>query len=132
VLGYGKGRFWRTAELVARHSEAQTGCPVTFTYSRREARRLIQSHGFRVTDLFVAHIFPYRIADYVQYRYVKAWPWSWLPQGVVPMGDKRHPPVQAADVTASVTCKYALDQILVGVFVDAFTREKLGGTQSTG
>jgi len=80
VLGYGKGQFWRTAELVARNSEAQSGCPVTYTYSRREARRLLESHGFRVTDLFVDHIFPYRVADYVQYRYVKAWPWSWLPQ----------------------------------------------------
>jgi 2-polyprenyl-3-methyl-5-hydroxy-6-metoxy-1,4-benzoquinol methylase len=82
VLGYGRGRFWRTAELVARHSEAQTGCPVTYTYSRRTARRLVESSGFRVTDLFVDHIFPYRIADYVQYRYVKAWPWNWLPQPV--------------------------------------------------
>jgi len=80
VLGYGRGQFWRTAELVARHSEAQTGCPVTYTYSRREARRLVESRGFRVSDLFVDHIFPYRIADYVQYRYLKAWPWSWLPQ----------------------------------------------------
>ena len=79
VLGYGKGRFWRTAELVARNSEAQSGCPVTYTYSRGEARRLLESSGFRVTDLLVDHIFPYRIADYVQYRYVKAWPWSWLP-----------------------------------------------------
>ncbi|MFZ3211894.1 MAG: class I SAM-dependent methyltransferase [Terriglobales bacterium] len=80
VLGYGRGQFWRTAELVARNSEAQSGCPVTYTYSRREARRLVESRGFRVTDLFVDHIFPYRIADYVQYRYVKAWPWSCLPQ----------------------------------------------------
>jgi SAM-dependent methyltransferase len=80
VLGYGKGQFWRTAELVARNSEAQTGCPVTYTYSRPQARRLVESRGFRVTGLFVDHIFPYRIADYVQYRYVKAWPWSWMPQ----------------------------------------------------
>lgn len=80
VLGYGKGQFWRTAELVARNSEAQTGCPVTYTYSRREARRLIESCGFCVTDLFVDHIFPYRIANYVQYHYVKAWPWNWTPQ----------------------------------------------------
>ncbi|MGC2322094.1 MAG: methyltransferase domain-containing protein [Terriglobales bacterium] len=80
VLGYGKGQFWSTAELVARNSEAQTGCPVTYTYSRSQARRLVESRGFRVTGLFVDHIFPYRITDYVQYRYVKAWPWSWMPQ----------------------------------------------------
>jgi len=89
VLGYGRARFWRTAELVARHSEAQTGCPVTYTYSRREARRLVESRGFRVTDLFVDHIFPYRIADYVQYRYVRAWPWGWLPQPAFRWLEKR-------------------------------------------
>jgi SAM-dependent methyltransferase len=89
VLGYGRGQFWRTAELVARHSEAQTGCPVTYTYSRREARRLVESCGFRVSDLCVDHIFPYRIADYVQYRYVKAWPWRWLPQPALRWLEKR-------------------------------------------
>ncbi len=89
MLGYGKGRFWRTAELVARNSEAQTGCPVTYTYSRCEARQLVESRGFRVTDLFVDHIFPYRIADYVQYHYVKAWPWNWLPQPALRWLEKR-------------------------------------------
>ena len=67
----GRGRFWKTAELVATHSEAETGCPVTFTYTRREARELVERSGFRVRDLWVDHIFPYRIRDYVQYRYVK-------------------------------------------------------------
>lgn len=80
VLGYGKGRFWRLSELVARHSEAETGCPITYTYSRRQARHLLQARGFRVVDGFVDHIFPYRIADYVQYRYVKSWPWRWTPR----------------------------------------------------
>ena len=26
------------------------------------------------------HIFPYRIADYVQYRYIKVWYFRWMPQ----------------------------------------------------
>lgn len=89
VLGYGNGQFWRTPQLVARNSEAQTGCPVTYTYSRPQACRLLESCGFRVTDLFVDHIFPYRIADYIQYRYVKAWPWSWMPQAVFHWLEKR-------------------------------------------
>ena len=89
VLGYGKGQFWRTAELVARNSEAQTGCPVTYTYSRREAQLLVESHGFRVIGLFVDHIFPYRIADYVQYRYVETWPGSWLPKAAFRGLEKR-------------------------------------------
>jgi hypothetical protein len=27
----------------------------------------------------VDHIFPYRVKDYVQYRYVKEWPFALLP-----------------------------------------------------
>jgi 2-polyprenyl-3-methyl-5-hydroxy-6-metoxy-1,4-benzoquinol methylase len=79
VMGYGKGRFWRLQDLVAEHSEAQTGCPVTYTYTRDEGRRLIESSGFHLTDMFVDHIFPYRIPEYVKYQYVKSWPWNWSP-----------------------------------------------------
>jgi 2-polyprenyl-3-methyl-5-hydroxy-6-metoxy-1,4-benzoquinol methylase len=82
LMGYGKGKFWRLRELVAEHSEAQTGCPVTYTYTRRQARQLLESFGFQVKDVSVDHIFPYRIPDYVQYRYVKSWPWSWTPAPV--------------------------------------------------
>jgi 2-polyprenyl-3-methyl-5-hydroxy-6-metoxy-1,4-benzoquinol methylase len=82
LMGYGKGQFWRLEELVAEHSEAQTGCPVTYTYSREEGRGLIESSGFHMTDVFVDHIFPYRIQEYVKYEYVKDWPWSWTPSPV--------------------------------------------------
>jgi ubiquinone/menaquinone biosynthesis C-methylase UbiE len=79
LLGYGKGKFWRLKELVAEHSEAQTGCPVTYTYTREEGRQLIESSGFRATDIFVDHIFAYRIPEYVKYEYVKTWPLNWTP-----------------------------------------------------
>lgn len=77
------GAYSRLRETVARHSEAQTGCPVTYCYSRSEVRDLLGAHGFAVEDLWVDHIFPYRVADYVKYRYVKAFPFSWLPQGAM-------------------------------------------------
>jgi SAM-dependent methyltransferase len=80
LLTYGKGQFWRLAELVAQYSEAQTGCPVTYTFTKREIRDLLERHGFRVTEIWVDHIFPYRIPDYVQYRYVKVWYFRWMPQ----------------------------------------------------
>jgi 2-polyprenyl-3-methyl-5-hydroxy-6-metoxy-1,4-benzoquinol methylase len=80
LLTYGKGRFWDLERLVAENSEAQTGCPVTYTYSRRQGCELLARGGFRPTEVWVDHIFPYRVADYTQYRYVKAWPWSWMPQ----------------------------------------------------
>jgi len=79
VATEGKGKFWRLPDLVAKNSEAQTGCPVTYTYSRREGRDLLERHGFRVRDTKVDHIFAYRIQDYVQYRYVKESHFRWMP-----------------------------------------------------
>ena len=76
----GHGRFWRAEELIARYSEAQTGCPVTFTYTPREARALLEAHGLRVTEMWVDHIFPYRIRDYARYRYVRNWYFRLMPQ----------------------------------------------------
>jgi hypothetical protein len=55
---------------------------VTYAYSRRKARHLVESHGFRVSSMSVDHIFPYRIPDYVQYRYVKEWYFNRLPAPV--------------------------------------------------
>ncbi len=79
VMSRGKGRFWRLEELVARYSEAQTGCPVTHTYTRGQAQRWLAAGGFQVVRAEVDHIFPYRIADYVRYRYRKVWYFRWLP-----------------------------------------------------
>jgi SAM-dependent methyltransferase len=77
---YGKGQFWKLDRWIAEYSEAQTGCPVTYSYSRKAGRQLLQDHGFRVTREFVDHIFPYRIPDYVQYRYRKVWYFRWMPR----------------------------------------------------
>jgi ubiquinone/menaquinone biosynthesis C-methylase UbiE len=82
LLTEGKGQFWKLPELVAKNSEAQTGCPVTYTYTREEGRKLLEQHGFQAAEVKVEHIFPYRIADYVQYRYVKEWYFRWMPQPV--------------------------------------------------
>jgi 2-polyprenyl-3-methyl-5-hydroxy-6-metoxy-1,4-benzoquinol methylase len=76
----GKARFWKLADLVAKNSEAQTGCPITYMYSRRQGREMLERYGFRVRSVSVDHIFPYRIADYVQYRYVREWYLRWLPR----------------------------------------------------
>jgi 2-polyprenyl-3-methyl-5-hydroxy-6-metoxy-1,4-benzoquinol methylase len=76
---YGRGQFWKLGQLVARYSEAQTGCPITFTYTPGEARALLAEHGLRVSEMWVDHIFPYRIPDYTQYRYVRNWYFRWMP-----------------------------------------------------
>lgn len=80
VLRYGGGRFWNWRQIIARYSEAQTSCPVTYTYTKKELEAELESRGFRVTEIFVDHIFPYRIEDYVQYRYRKVWYFAWMPK----------------------------------------------------
>jgi 2-polyprenyl-3-methyl-5-hydroxy-6-metoxy-1,4-benzoquinol methylase len=82
VLKYGRGNFARTRDLIAEHSEAQTGSPVTYAYTKRELRAMLARHGFHVTEIFVDHIFPWRIRDYVEYRYVKSWYFRWIPNGL--------------------------------------------------
>lgn len=89
LLREGRGRFWALDELVAKNSEAQTGCPVTYSYSRREGRALLERHGFRVQEARVDHIFPYRIKDYVQYRYLKEPYFRYMPQGLFRALEKR-------------------------------------------
>jgi len=79
-LTEGRGQFWKLREIVARNAEAQTGCPIAYTYTRREGRELLERHGFKVTSVAVDHIFPYRIPDYVQYRYVREPYFAWMPQ----------------------------------------------------
>ena len=79
LMMYGKGRFWQLAEMVARHSEAETGCPVTYTYTKSELRELLERHGFHVKQMQSEHIFPYRIPDYIQYRYVREWYFRGMP-----------------------------------------------------
>lgn len=76
---YGRGAFWNLDRMIAEHSEAQQGCPVTYTYSKRQARTMIERTGMRIESLFVDHIFPWRIEDYIQYRYRKVWYFAVLP-----------------------------------------------------
>jgi len=80
LLTQGKGAFWRTKELVAKNSEAQTGCPITWTYSSKDIRRLLK--GFKITDILIDHIFPYKISDYVKYKYNKVWYFRFLPKSI--------------------------------------------------
>lgn len=54
--------------------EAQIGCPIANTYTEAEVEIMLESSGFRVTDITKTHIFPYRIEQYKNYEYVKE-PW---------------------------------------------------------
>jgi SAM-dependent methyltransferase len=79
LLKEAHGAWWRLDEAIARHSEAQTGCPVTYSYSRKQAAALLAGAGFVVRHASVEHIFQYRVADYVRYEYRKAFPFNLLP-----------------------------------------------------
>ena len=78
VMKYGWGPWRETFdEAIARHSEAQEGGPVLYTFTRQTARDLLR--GFKIEDIEVAHIFPWRVADYIEHRYVKEWYWRLMP-----------------------------------------------------
>lgn len=58
-------RPWLSIDrAIARQSEAQEGCPITRTYTKRSARRLMEDAGFEIESMRYAHVFPYRIRDY--------------------------------------------------------------------
>jgi len=77
---YGKWQFWKMDGYIARHSEAQTGCPVTYTYTKKSLKNLLK--GMRVRKAYYEHIFPYAIEAYKQYRYEKVWYFKMLPDRV--------------------------------------------------
>jgi SAM-dependent methyltransferase len=64
----------RADELIARNSEAQSGCPVTYSYTFGDARRLLK--GFEIIDMHKAHIFTWDIPSYKKYEYKKDRAWA--------------------------------------------------------
>jgi 2-polyprenyl-3-methyl-5-hydroxy-6-metoxy-1,4-benzoquinol methylase len=78
MLEQGKGAFWNIDRIIARNSEAESGCPVTYTYSKKTVRTILD--GMEIMDMWVDHIFPYKIHDYVRYRYKKEWYFALLPR----------------------------------------------------
>ena len=72
-------RFDQTEALIAKHSEAQTGCPVTYVYTKKSLAEYIEKQGFETKDVMVDHIFPYFIPDYVKYIYRREWYFAWIP-----------------------------------------------------
>lgn len=64
----------RIDELVAKNSEAQTGCPVTYTYTPDSITKLLQD--FRVLDISKAHIFTWDVEAYRRFEYKKDPVWA--------------------------------------------------------
>lgn len=58
-------------ESIAKYSEAQTGCPIAFTYTFDEIKSLLQPY-FKIENIWKDHIFPYDIEKYKNHEYVKS------------------------------------------------------------
>lgn len=75
---------WKNALIDAglEQPEAQSGCPIANTYSKSEIIDLCRKSGFKVTAIEQAHIFPFEVNAYKNYKYKKL-PWfESMPQNV--------------------------------------------------
>lgn len=62
------------------YAEAQLGCPVAFTYNKKELYELFD--GFEILNIKKSHIFPYVIKDYINKVYKKRWFFRILPNNI--------------------------------------------------
>jgi SAM-dependent methyltransferase len=67
---------WKSAMINAGldQPEAQHGCPIANLYTHDEIDSILNRTGFKLRKIEQAHIFPYDIKNYRNYRYVKL-PW---------------------------------------------------------
>ncbi len=64
----GEEDFSKADEVIQHYSEAQLGCPRTFTYTLNEARELLKD--FTITSMEKDFIFKYDIPEYIKGNYV--------------------------------------------------------------
>lgn len=55
--------------LISEYSEAQTGCPITYSYTIEGAKKLFSD--FKILDIKKTHIFPWNIQKYITRQYEK-------------------------------------------------------------
>ena len=79
LMNHGKGRPWKMPEFISRYSEATEGCPVTHVFTKRRIRKLLEHHGLTDINIWTDHIFPYRVADFAEYRYIQTLPVRLIP-----------------------------------------------------
>jgi len=65
--------------IVAMRSEAQTGCPITRTYTPQSITNTLSTH-FKVTNITKEHIFPYQVESYKNMIYKKKMRYKILPK----------------------------------------------------
>ena len=68
--------------------EAQYGCPIANSYSKREIEMILSQCGFKLESIVQDHIFPYEVESYKEYTYKKV-PWfESMPPGVMRVLEK--------------------------------------------
>jgi ubiquinone/menaquinone biosynthesis C-methylase UbiE len=75
---------WKDAMIEAGFDqpEAQSGCPIAFTYTQAEVRAMLRAADFEAVSITQDHIFPYVIEKYIRYEY-DLQPWfAAMPQGM--------------------------------------------------
>lgn len=67
----GKWDFGAIDQLLGEYSEAQSGCPITHSYTFDDVReKLLNDNDWLIEDLRKDHIFPYKIPEYIKHQYV--------------------------------------------------------------
>jgi len=80
---------WKNIMIEAGYDqpEAQSGCPVAFTYTKDEISDLLE--GFNVMDIQHDHIFPFIVEKYIKYEY-EVVPWfATMPKDMFAVLEKR-------------------------------------------
>ncbi len=78
LFKYGKFKFWDIDKFIAQNSEAQTGCPITYTYTNKSVQKLLK--GFVIDNIKIEHIFPYKIREYKENKFKFIWYFRYLPK----------------------------------------------------
>ena len=66
---YNNWKFENINDLVQNYSEAQSGCPVTYTYTFDEVDKLLSPY-FKISNIHKDHIFKYDIDNYIRNNYI--------------------------------------------------------------
>jgi len=76
MLNESGNKFNDIDEMISMYSEAQSGCPITHSYTANSIRDMLDSLGYNVLSVEADHIFKYDIPNYVKYKYVTAEVWK--------------------------------------------------------
>ena len=89
ILRHGWPKVWEIDKAVAKQSEAEFGCPFTYTYTRKSLSTDLAEAGLQVVGTSVDHIFPYQIPKYRNYEYEFRRYWGVLPSKTFEVTEKR-------------------------------------------